>query len=197
MSHANPPRPAPEVMEFLSTRRSHPPANLTGPAPDRAALEQMLTAAARVPDHGKLEPWRFVLAEGAALARLADLAEEIAPGLDLPPEKAAKGVAALRGTPLVVAVIGCPKDSDKVPGWEQELSAGAVCLGLVNAALAMGFGACWLTGWAISDARFCREGLELAPGEWVAGMIHIGTAKGPSPERPRPDLAGLVRWLAP
>lgn len=195
MTTANPPSHNPGVLEFLLTRRSHPPANLTGPAPDRATLETMLTAAARVPDHGKLEPWRFVVAQGAALARLADLAVSTADRLGLSPDKAAKGVAAFRETPMIVAVIGCPTPSDKVPDWEQQMSAANVCLSLVNAALASGYGACWLTGWAATDNRFAREALGISGDEWVAGIIHIGTAKGPSPERPRPDLAGLVTWL--
>lgn len=195
MSQANPPVHNPEVLEFLLTRRSHPPVNLTAPAPDAEALSTMLRAAMRVPDHGKLEPWRFVVAEGPALERLATLIEASAQRLGLDPDKTAKGIRAFRETPMLVAVIGCPKESDKVPAWEQELSAGAACLSLVNAALASGYGACWLTGWTATDATFAQEGLGTAPGEWIAGLIHIGTARGPSPERPRPEPEALITYL--
>ncbi len=199
MSQPASPAPAPAAdpaaLAFLLRRRSHPPAMLRDPGPDAAALAVMLTAAARVPDHGKLVPWRFVVIEGAARGRLGDLAQAVAARIGLPPEKAAKGISALTDPPLTVAVIASPKDSDKVPQVEQTLSAGAVCLSLVNAAMAMGFGACWLTGWAATDPVFQRDGLGLEPGEWVAGLIHLGTASAASPERPRPDVAALTRRL--
>lgn len=183
------------ALAFLLRRRSHPPATLREPAPDRAQLQTLLTAAARVPDHGKLEPWRFIVIEGAARLRLADLARATADRLGMAPDKAAKGIAALTDTPLIVAVIASPKVSDKIPLIEQTLSAGAVCLSLVNAALASGFGACWLTGWAATDTDFAAEGLGLAPHEWVAGMIHLGSPSAVSPERPRPDVAALTTYL--
>ncbi len=190
------PLPAdPAALAFLHRRRSHPPATLTQPAPDRDQLHTMLTAAARVPDHGKLEPWRFIVITGDARLRLAELARATADRLGMSPEKAAKGIAAFTDTPLIVAVIASPKVSDKIPLIEQTLSAGAVCLSLVNAALASGFGACWLTGWAATDTDFATEALDLAPHEWVAGMIHIGTPTAVSPERPRPDVAALTRYL--
>ena len=192
----NPPLPAdPAALDFMLRRRSYPPVLLQDPPPTPEALLAMLTAAARVPDHGKLTPWRFIVIEGAARARLADFARDSAARQGIPEDKAAKGLAAIRDTPLTVAVIASPKTSDKVPEIEQTLSVGAVCLGLVNAALASGFGACWLTGWAVADATFRAEALGLAPREWVAGMIHIGTPRAKSPERPRPDVAALTTWL--
>ena len=191
------PAPAarPEVLDFLLTRRSRPAKMLRAPGPDRAVLERLLTAAARVPDHGKLEPWRFLVLERAALDRLADLCAERGAALGEPEEKIAKAAMTFRESPFAVAVIASPKPSDKIPEVEQLLSAGAVCLSLVNAALAQGYGACWLTGYAAHDAHFCARGLGLAAQERVAGFIHIGTSDASPPDRPRPDVAAITRWL--
>ena len=182
------------VLEFLLNRRSRPAKMLVAPVPDRAQLETLLTAAARVPDHGKLEPWRFIVLEKQALERLAALAEKRGEGMGLDPDRIAKGVAQYAGADLVVAVIGAPIQSDKIPQIEQTLSAGAVCLSLVNAALAAGWGACWLTGWAAHDRDFAAQGLGLAPQEYVAGMIHIGTSARTPPDRPRPDISRITTW---
>jgi nitroreductase len=182
------------VMEFLLTRRSRPAKTLRAPAPDRAALMPMLTAAARVPDHGKLEPWRFVVLERAALDRMAAEAARHAKATGMSDDSAAKGIAQFAESPLAVAVIRVPRDTVKVPEIEQILSAGAVCLSLVNAALASGWGACWLTGWPAHDHAFATDALGLRPGEWVAGFVHIGTEGAVPPERPRPDVAALTTW---
>lgn len=189
-------RPAtPAVMDFLLARRSHPARSLTAPVPTRAELAPILTAAARVPDHGKLEPWRFIVLTRPALQRLAALAARRGAALGLDPERVEKGVAQFAGADLVVAVVGCPRPTDRIPQIEQTLSAGAVCLGLLNAALASGWGASWLTGWAVADRNFCHDGLGLATGEWVAGLIHIGSATLIPPDRPRPDLAAITTWV--
>ena len=184
----------PEAVEFLRRRRSHPPALLTGPGPSALELDELLTLAARAPDHGKLEPWRFVILRGAVLDRLAPLIEAESQSLGNIPEKAAKHGDAFR-VPVVVAVVSAPVDSDKVPEWEQFLSAGAVCLGLLNAALASGFGASWLTGIA-ARPEFARRHLGLGAGERIAGFVHIGSRgdKAP-PERPRPDIAAKTTVL--
>ena len=189
------PDPRPEVLDFLLTRRSRPAKTLREPVPDRTALMPMLTAALRVPDHGKLEPWRLIVLEGAALARLAELTEELGQGRDLPAEKAEKARRQFADADLVVAVVAAPKPSDKVPEGEQVLSAGAVCLSLLNAALASGWGANWLTGWMATDRAFLQRGLGLAEHEFVAGFIHIGSESAPPPERPRPDVAALTSWV--
>lgn len=188
------PAPNPAALEFLLTRRSRPAKTLGLPVPDRAALMPLLQAAARSPDHGKLEPWRMVVLTRPALARLAALAEVRGAALGLAPERIAKGVRQYADAHLAVAVIAAPKPSGTIPEIEQVLSAGAVCLALLNAALAAGWGANWLTGWAAHDAAFCAEGLGLAPGEFVAGLIHIGTETAAPPERPRPDLERIVQW---
>lgn len=190
------PAPNPAALDFLMTRRSHPARTLTAPAPDRAALTPLLTAALRVPDHGKLEPWRLVVLKRPALDRLAALAATRAAALGLAPDRAAKGISQFAESPLAVAVISAPVASDKVPLVEQMHSAACVALSLTNAALAAGWGAAWLTGWPAYDRPFLAEGLALAEGESLVGFVHIGSASGAPPERPRPDLATRVRWDA-
>ena len=188
--------PRPETLEFLRARRSRPPKTLGLPVPDRAQLEPLLQIAARVPDHGKLEPWRFIVLERGACARLAGLTAEIGEAEGRDPDALAKDVAGFADANLVVAVILSPKPSEKIPQWEQEMSAGAVCLSLVNACLAAGWGAGWLTGWRARHAGFCDRGLGLAMHESVAGFIHIGTETRVPPERPRPDMDAITTWVA-
>lgn len=185
----------PAALAFLLARRSRPARMLAPPVPDRAQLEVLLTAAARVPDHGKLEPWRFIVIEGAALDGLAAQVEGRGPQAGIEPERNAKVVAGFRDSPLVVAVIAAQKPSAAIPPFEQLLSAGAVCLGLVNAVLAAGFGACWLTGWPAFDRPFQEEVLGLSVDERVAGFIHIGSSDSTPPERPRPDIEAITSWL--
>jgi nitroreductase len=148
-----------------------------------------------VPDHGKLEPWRLIVLERAALERLASLTQTRAAELGLDSEQAAKGRAQFDQSPLAIAVIFSPKDSAKVPQIEQQLSAGAVGLSLLNAALAAGWGAAWLTGWPAYDRGFLETGLGLAPLESLTGFIHIGTGTSIPPDRPRPDVASRITWM--
>lgn len=189
------PQPNPAALDFLLTRRSRPARTLTLPVPDRAQLTQILTAAARAPDHGKLEPWRFVVLSRPALARLAQLARVLATEKGLPDDAITKAVSQYADSHLTIAVVKVPRPTDKVPDFEQVLSTGAVCLSLLNAALAAGWGANWLTGWLSQDPVFCAQGLGLSPDEVVAGMIHIGSETAAPPERPRPDLAAITTWL--
>jgi len=183
------------VLEFLLSRRSRPAKTLTVPVPDRAELVPILTAAARTPDHGKLEPWRFIVLEKPALDRLAGLAQKRGAALGLPVDKTAKNVAQFANANLAVAVISAPVASQKVPEIEQVFSAGAACLAMLNAALAAGWGANWLSGWASHDRTFVAEGLNLQTHETVAGIIHIGTETTAPPERPRPDIAAITTWM--
>ncbi|MDP5360204.1 MAG: nitroreductase family protein, partial [Paracoccaceae bacterium] len=148
------------------------------------------------PDHGKLEPWRFVVLEKAALARLADLVVMRGAALGLEPEAIDKAQTQYANADLAIAVISAPKPSEKIPQIEQVYSAGAVCLALVNAALAAGWGANWLSGWASHDRDFIREGLGLADHESVAGFIHLGSESSAPPERPRPDLDAITTWVS-
>ncbi|MBE0413580.1 nitroreductase [Yoonia sp.] len=190
------PVPNPAALDFLLTRRSRPAKTLTAPVPDRTALETLLTAAARTPDHGKLEPWRFIVLERPALARLAAMIPARGAALGLDPEKITKAVIQYADAELAIVVVSTPKASDKIPQIEQIYSAGAVCLALLNAALAAGWGANWLSGWASHDRAFIRDGLGLADHENIAGLIHIGTETSAPPERPRPDLARITTWAS-
>jgi nitroreductase len=188
------PNPNTAALEFLLSRRSHPAKTLTAPAPEGAALEQLFTAALRVPDHGKLEPWRLIVLAPAALPRLAAQIAQIGAQRGVEPEKLAKTQDQFADAPLIVCVIESPKDSDKIPALEQTYSAGAACLSLVNAALAAGWGANWITGWAAFDPQV-KAALAVAPHETIAGFIHIGTPSATPPERPRPDVAALTTWV--
>lgn len=190
------PTPNPAALEFLLTRRSRPAKTLTGPAPDRDALQPILTAAARTPDHGKLEPWRFIVLEGPALARLANAAETFGSAQGRDADAIRKARSQFADSPLCVAVIESPKESPKIPVLEQTYSAGAACLALLNAALASGWGANWLTGWLSEDRAFVEGELGLLPHERVVGFVHIGTETSAPPERPRPDLDAVVSWVS-
>jgi len=184
-----------DALTFLKTRRSTPAKTLKAPVPSKAEIEALLEIAARSPDHKKLEPWRFVVLSTAALKRLGPLAEARYDMLDLPAEKRAKACSQFNDGLLAVAVIASPKPCDSIPEVEQTLSAGAVCLALLNGALASGWGANWLSGPMAFDHAFLTQGLGLGPQEFVAGFIHIATRSTTPPERPRPDVPSLTSWL--
>lgn len=182
------------ALDFLKARRSRPAKLFTYPVPDRDALTEILGAAIRVPDHGKLEPWRLIVLQGAAFARLADLAEARALALGGDAEKVAKGRGQYDAGKLAVVVISSPKPAPKVPEVEQLLSAAALCFGIVNAAEAAGWGACWLTGWTAHDPVFAAQAFGCTGAETVAGIVHIATPPPDAPDRPRPDLARITIW---
>ncbi|MCW1933618.1 nitroreductase family protein [Pararhodobacter zhoushanensis] len=186
MSQTNP------VMEFLLTRRSRPAAALKAPAPEGAELDLLLTAASRVPDHGALVPWRFLILENAARLRLAGLIRERGPELGIDPAKIEKSAKSWENAPLIVGVVSAPVPSEKAPELEQVLTAGAVCTSLVNAALSSGWGAAWITGWAAFDRVFMEQGLGLQAQEKIAGFVHLGSCETPPSERARPDLSALI-----
>lgn len=183
------------ALDFLLTRRSRPQKTLGLPVPDRAELELLLTAAARTPDHGKLEPWRFIVLEKPALTRLAALAQVRGAALGLEVEQITKGSAQFASGNLAVVVVEVQKPSPKVPAIEQTYSAGAVCLALLNAGLAAGWGANWLSGWPSHDREFVQGGLGLQAHERVAGIIHLGREGSAPPERPRPDMHAITTWM--
>ncbi len=189
------PTPSPETIAFLRARRSRPAKTLTTPVPDREALRPLLEIAARTPDHGKLEPWRFLVLERNALERLAEAVGPHGHRLGIEEEKIAKMQRQFADAHLAVAVVSSPRPSDKIPLAEQEMSAGAACYGLLMAALAAGWGANWLTGWAAHDRTFVEGSLGLGTGEKLAGFIHIGTETAAPPERPRPDLDAITTWV--
>ncbi|MDG2406630.1 MAG: nitroreductase [Paracoccaceae bacterium] len=182
------------IMDFLLTRRSHPGKTLTLPVPDKVELTNILTAASRCPDHGRLQPWRFIVLQKSALERLADLAETRAVEREMEPGKVAKARRQFDNGTLAVAVIQIHRASETIPKIEQAYSAGAVCLGVVNAALAGGWGATWLSGWPSHDRGFVKRGLNLTTDERVAGLVYLGTATIVPTERPRPNIDALTTW---
>jgi len=184
----------PDALTFLKTRRSTPAKTLKAPVPTRPEIEALLKIAARSPDHKKLEPWRFIVLSEPALTQVAPLANARYQALGLPEEKREKTCAQFNDGLLAVAVIASPKPCDTIPEVEQTLSAGAVCLALLNAALASGWGANWLSGPMAFDRAFLSQGLGLAPQEFVAGFIHIATRSAQPPERPRPEMASITAW---
>lgn len=184
---------------YLNTRRTIPAAQLGEPGPDAETLQAILKIAARVPDHGKLAPWRFILYGAESRAAVVDGLVRIA---EAHPEEKERQVrtAKARGfadAPLVVGVVStADPDHPKIPAWEQQLSAGAVCLNLLHAAKAYGFSAQWLTGWYAYDAEAARW-LGLEKGERFAGLVHVGTPRIPPTERDRPDVETLTStWRA-
>lgn len=182
------------VLAFLGSRRSVSAKTMAPPGPSRAELEEILAIGARTPDHGMLVPWRFVVLEGAAKARVAGTARRVALASGRGEEIAGKAERAATLGPVVVAVLSTPRSGEKIPVWEQELSAGAVCLALLNAGLAAGWGANWLTGPLARDPAFLAEAFGAPEGTFAAGFVHFGTPTLVTPERERPDLAAITEW---
>lgn len=181
------------TIELLRTRRSAPPAALAEPGPTPQERELLLTLAARVPDHGKLVPFRFIVFEGAGRDRAGEIIAEVFAAAHPGASEAdlAKERRRLAQAPLVVAVVSRVAPHVKVPEWEQVLCAGAVCFNLEMAANALGFASTWLTEWYAYDrAVMARFGL--APHEKIAGFIHIGRNAGPREDRVRPQLSEIV-----
>jgi nitroreductase len=183
----------PDAVELLKLRRSVKPREMSGPGPSPAELDTILTIGARVPDHGKLTPWRFIVFEGDARARAGEIIAKVfarknpdALSADIDIEK-----HRLTEAPLVIGVVSFTKPHPKVPPWEQELSAGASAMNIVTAATALGYGANWLTGWFAFD-RDVLDGLGLKADERLAGFVHIGTVTKPNEDRPRPRLSDIV-----
>lgn len=181
----------------LNRRRSVPSRLLGEPGPDPAQLEALLTASVRVPDHGKLVPWRFLRIQGEARQALGELlvARSLERDPGAPPAAVEKDRLRFSFAPLIIAVIGHLTPGHKVPEQEQLLSGGAVCFAMLQAAQGLGFGAQWLTGWAAYDPVITAR-LGLAANETVLGFMHIGTASEEAPERQRPDPRGLLTdWV--
>ena len=189
----------PETLQLLLTRRSVKAAMLAEPGPTSDQLTMILTAAARVPDHKKLVPWRFMVFEGEGRDRFGHLLTEVCGAEEKEPLSATRlefERARFLRAPTVVAVISCVTPKAAAPEWEQVLSCGAACQNLCLAANALGFGTCWITEWYAYSAGV-RSALGLAETEKVAGFIYIGTAKERQADRDRPDLAQITsRWPA-
>ena len=190
------PRRNEDALNFLLERRSVSHKTLAAPVPSRAELEVILTAGARVPDHKMLEPFRFLVLEDAALNRLGDAVADRARALGLDEDKVAKARFSFDNAPLSVAVVASLKQTDMIPQVEQTLAVGACCTSVLNAALASGWGANWITGWAAFDEPFLQEHLGLADGEYVAGFMHMGTVRTEPSERKRPDLSAITTWVS-
>jgi nitroreductase len=172
----------PDALQLLKSRRSVKPLELGGPPPTSEQIDMLLAIASRVPDHGKLAPWRFIVFSGEA--RLA---------ADATQEQLAFERNRLARAPLVIAVVSRAAAHVKIPEWEQELSAGASAMSLVIAAHAMGFAASWITEWYAYDRRVL-DALGLAANERIAGFVHIGRPAKPPEERERPKLADIVSY---
>jgi nitroreductase len=185
-----------KLIDYLSTRRSIPAFQMSEPGPVRDEVEEMLKLASRVPDHGKLAPWRFIVYRGAERQRISEALATIAMGdkPDLSDEMVKVENTRLSRAPVVVAVVSRAAPHVKIPEWEQLMSAGAVCLNLVMAANAYGFASNWLTEWYAFDER-AYPILGVKAGEKVAGFVHIGTPTVPPTERPRPELSEIVTWV--
>ncbi|MCA3574588.1 MAG: nitroreductase [Aestuariivirga sp.] len=169
---------------------------MTGPGPTPQELAQILEIAVRVPDHGKLAPWRFILWEGEARQAFGEVMK--ARWHALHPEYGADSLAFVANmflrAPTVLGVVSCAAEHPKIPVWEQQLSAGAVCMNILSAATALGLGCQWNSDWVAYDAEIARA-MGLAPHERIAGLIYLGTPSAPLEDRPRPDAAQLLtRW---
>ncbi len=187
----------PDALHLLKTRRSVKPIELAGPAPAREEIDALLAIASRVPDHGKLAPWRFIVFAGearlAAGGKIAAIFQADRP--DATPDQIAFERNRLARAPLVIAVVSRAAPHVKIPEWEQQLSAGAAAMSLVIAAHAMGFAASWITEWYAYDRRVL-DTLGLAPNERIAGFVHIGRPAKPPEERERPKLGDIVSYYS-
>jgi nitroreductase len=185
------------MLRHLQTRRSVSAAAMTAPGPDRETLAAMLTIAARVPDHKKLSPWRFIVLEGPARAAFGDKLAAICAANE--PDASAVRLETERTrflrAPVVVVVVSAPKAHPACPEWEQVLSAGAACVNLLHASAAMGFGAQWITEWYGYDDKV-KAAFGLAPQERFAGFVYIGTPVEKPSERERPDLDAITTFPA-
>lgn len=181
------------IIDFMLSRISPPIQELREPGPGDADIETMIRVASRVPDHGRLEPWRFIVYRGEARKRAGELLAELAEQREGPLSEVRRNQERTRFSraPLVIGVVSSPKEHPKIPEWEMFLSGGAAAMSLVLAANALGYGANWISNW-YSETEEGRRILGLAPHERVVGFVHIGTFEGTVPERPRPDAGKIV-----
>nr|WP_041756479.1 nitroreductase [Bradyrhizobium sp. ORS 278] len=182
-----------DALELLKTRRSVKPREMSGPGPSPSEIDTILTIGARVPDHGKLAPWRFIVFEGDGRRRAGEVIAAVAAKKN--PQASAAELEVEKNrfmeAPLVIGLVSFTRPHPKVPAYEQELSAGASAMNILTAATALGYGGCWLSGWFMFD-RDVLDGFGLKPEEKLAGLIHIGKPTKPSEDRPRPALTDIV-----
>lgn len=185
----------PDALELLKTRRSVKPIEMTGPGPAAAEIETLLTVASRVPDHGKLAPWRFIVFSGEARESAGEKIAEVfrTNRLDATADQIEFERRRLTRAPLAIAVVSRAAPHAKIPEWEQQLSAGAACMNLLTAAHAMGYVASWLTEWFAFD-RAAMTALGLTEQERIAGFVYVGKAVKPPEDRERPKLDTIVTY---
>ncbi|MBX4937521.1 nitroreductase family protein [Rhizobium binae] len=185
-----------KLIDYLAVRRSIPAFQMCEPGPEKAEIEEILRLALRVPDHGKIAPWRFIVYRGQERVRLGEALLKLA--LETKPDLSEEMIKVERTrftrAPVVVAVVSRAGPHIKIPEWEQLMSAGALCLNVILSANANGYVANWLTEWFAYDERAYRL-LGVGSDEKVAGFIHIGSTTFPAIERPRPELADTVTWI--
>jgi len=187
-------RPAPDALGLLLSRRSGSAKAMGEPGPDRQQLADILKAGARAPDHGKLFPWRFIVFQGDGRTRAGALLAAAASADGQRDRQVEEERGRFLRAPLVIGVISAVHEQHKIPVWEQELSAGAVCQNILVAATALGFVGQWVTEWYAYHPQV-KEGLGLGPGERVAGFIYLGTAKDALEERPRPEMEKIISYF--
>jgi nitroreductase len=182
-----------DTLALLKTRRSVKPMDLLSPGPTADQIETLLSIASRVPDHGKLAPWRFIIFEGEARERAGEIIAATFAANN--PQASADQLAFERNrlarAPLVIGVVSRAGPHVKIPEWEQQLSAGAACMMLLVAANALGFAASWITEWYAYDPTVLEQ-LGLTPHERIAGFVHIGQPRQTPEDRDRPKLADIV-----
>lgn len=185
-----------EILDFLKTRRSVMARNMTTPGPNEEQLKTLLEIGARVPDHGKIEPWRFIIFQGDARAAFDNKLLEVYTTRhpDAEPGDIKRSCHCFTRAPLVIGIVSSPKPHPKIPDWEQHLSAGASCQNLLIAAQSMGFAAQWLTQWYTYDEKI-NDHLGLSDTEMMAGYIYIGTASEPPKERARPEIDDITTYF--
>lgn len=186
------------ILNLLKTRKSASAKSMAAPGPTQQQLAEILDMAVRVPDHGKLAPWRFILWENEARAGFGEAMK--ARWKELHPDHGEASLDFIRSlflrAPAVLAVVSTASEHPKIPVWEQQLSSGAVCMNILLAATAMGLGCQWNTDWIAYDAEIAKA-MGLKPHEKVAGFIYLGSPAAPLEDRPRPDAKALLtQWSA-
>ncbi len=186
--------PSSEAYDLLMHRRSVKTRDMQDPSPDREALEKILAAGMRVPDHGKLAPWRFVVLTGPERAKLGKaITDGMIAEFESSPKVAEKMSGYATQAPTLIIAVYSPNTSRPIPEWEQKLSTGAACQNMVIAATALGYGAQWLTGWA-SYSKYVARALNMTADEKIAGFMFFGSHSRSPTERPRPNPADHVTW---
>jgi nitroreductase len=184
--------PVPDALDLILSRRSGSAKAMTGPGPNEEQLQRILAAGVRVPDHGKLTPWRFIVFEGDGRKRMgAILAEVAAAAPDISPERIEQERGRFLRAPVVVGVVSKVREQIPTPMWEQELSAGAVCMNILTASHAMGFVANWITEWCAYHPKVLEK-IGLRPTERIAGFIYIGQPGAALEDRPRPPVGAIT-----